>query len=498
MRDDADKPSRIFFWTMAAVFAAGFTVLAVRLKEEQVDNAGKHRQEMQFQSFRRVQTAGLRGRILDRNGTVLADNRLSLDIVANPEAFKASAKGETTIGNMMKAIERASKVVGRPSNLDEKTLRRHLGRELARPVAVWRDVTEAELARFSEHSRELPGFDCTAGAERVYPCGELAAHLVGRVRRDMHRVESGDTKINFVDKDLCGREGLELQYDEYLRAMPGEEILLVDARGYAKSRKTLVEARDGFDLKLELDAELQREAERQLEGEKGALVAIDPRNGAVRALASAPAFDPNDCVPVFRKETYDRLAKDPAKPLLNRATSGTYAPGSTFKPITALAGMSTGRSPRETRICTGVYELGGMKIKCGRTWGHGDVDMIRALRESCNPYFCALGVATGTNALCRMAKTFGLGARTGIDFPTDAAGLVPDASAKARLDPGSRWRLGDLAQMSMGQGMLLVTPLQMARLAGALGTGSLFVPRLNSALPLKACACPSPNTIFLS
>lgn len=472
------------FGAVSALFVVGFTVLAVRLKEEQIDNAAEHRRDMQSQSFRRVQTSGLRGRIFDRHGVPLADNRLSLDISVNPVAYRNHAKGTTTEERLAGAISALSEIIGRKASIGETTLRRHLRQELARPLVVWRDVTNAELARFAECADEFPGFECTASCERVYPQGRHAAHLVGRVGRDRLPATGGATP-NFVDRDMCGREGLELQYDGYLRGMPGEERILVDARGFAVSHETLVAPHDGPDLTLTIDMELQKAAEAELDGRRGALVALDPRDGAVRVLASAPSFDPNEFVPVLTQEVYVRHRDDPDRPLLNRATAGTYAPGSTFKPLTALAGLRTGHGPDEVRECNGAYDLGGMKIRCARTWGHGPLDLAHALRESCNPYFCGLGVAAGTNALVSVARTFGLGARTGIDFPTDAAGVVPTAEWKAAHFTGDdmRWRTGDLAQMSIGQGQLLVTPLQMARVAAALGTGILFLPRLNAALP---------------
>jgi len=492
MKTEAPISAIVSFWLLTALFTVGFAALAVRLKEEQVDLAAEHLRDMDSQSFRLVQTTGLRGRIFDRRGVPLAVNRLSRSIVVNPEAYRAVKKGDTTEALLMAAVSELVPVVGRAPSVGEAGIRRHLRQALARPLVVWRDVSDEELARFSERSLDFPGFDCVADAERLYPQGRVAAHLIGRVGRDRFPTASGDEKMNFVDKELCGREGIELQYDDYLRGMPGRERLLVDARGFASSRSVVVEPRNGFDLTLTLDLRLQRAAESQLRGWKGACVALDPRDGAVRVLASSPTFDPNDCVPIFRTEVYERYAKDPEKPLLNRATAGTYAPGSTYKPITALAGLRTGHSAAEAYECIGAYEIGEMRIRCTRTWGHGELDLAHALRESCNPYFCALGVSAGTNAMVSVSRMFGLGSRTGIDFPTDAAGVVPDAAWKASHSADPKWRLGDLAQMSIGQGQLLVTPLQMARVVAALGTGALAVPHLNAALSPSLTPLPVP------
>lgn len=474
---------------LSSVFLAGLMILAVRLHDEQVVAVADHKLEMDSQSRRRVQTAGVRGRIFDRNGVPLAVNRLTLDLELNPEAFKPSRKGETTVGNIKAALESLEAVIGRPPKVTEEDLARHLRISLARPLKVWGDLSEEELARFAEHSREHPGFSCVSEYERAYPQGALAAHLLGRVGREEIKAVSGGQKVNYSDKDLVGREGLELQYDDYLRGMAGEDRVLVDARGFAVGREILKRPCAGCDLTLTLDADIQRAAEAELSGSIGACAVMDPRDGAILALASSPSFDPNECVPVFTQKTYRRLASDPAKPLLNRATAGLYAPGSVFKPVTALAGLRAGWSPDTLHLCDGCYSFSDMRIRCARTWGHGELDLPQALRESCNPYFCNLGMKTGAAALQRAARDLGLGARTGVDFPTDPAGVVPDADWKMS-HYRENWYPGDLAQMSIGQGMLLVTPLQMVRVVAAIGSGRLAVPRLNGAVPAEVKGLP--------
>lgn len=485
MKSEFSLSGLVAFVLLAICFAAGFLVLVFRLKTEQIDRAAEYRRQMQSQSFRRVQTIGMRGRILDRHGVVLAGNKPVMNVTINPETYRAKRRGEKTEEKIVRALERASEIIGRESAVDADDVRRHLRQSLARPLTVWRDLTERELARFCERQRELAGFECVVESERHYPYGSLAAHVLGRVGRDRLPQDTGGAKMNFVDKELCGRDGLELLYDSYLRGMPGEDRLLVDARGFATSRETIVAPRDGFDLRLTLDASLQHAAERALTGLRGAFVAVDPRDGSVRAMVSAPAFDPRECVPVFPKKIYERYRNDPAKPLLNRAVAGVYAPGSTFKPITALAALKTGLDPAKTHECIGYFHHGGMKIRCARTWGHGKVDLTGALKESCNPYFCEIGIEAGTNAISSVCRSFGLGRRTGIDFPIEGEGLIPDAGVKAKRDPSVKWNSGDVAQTSIGQGLLLVTPLQMSIVAAALGTGRVPVPRLNSDVPVS-------------
>ena len=474
MSRDDETVSVLACWAAMAVFAVGLAVLGVKLKAVQVDDAPEYSYKGRGQSTRRVQTAGARGRIVDRNGAVLADNRRCASITCSAAAFRKKTWG-ATVAAIAEAVSNVAAAVGRPSTLSERDIRRHVDRSLAIPLVAWRDLDDGEVARFAEREIFFPGFSLVETDERVYPLGSLAAHLVGYVGRDRVAGDAGDEKFNFREVELCGRSGLELYYDGYLRGVPGEKKLVVDARGFTVGEQTVLEPRRGLDLMTTLDSGLQRVAEGRLAGMRGACVAIDPRDGAVLAFASAPSYDLSDFTPVLTQEVYERLLNDPGKPLLNRASGGVYAPGSTFKPVTALAALAAGVDPDEPYECTGVFEFGDLKLRCARRWGHGPLTMRDAIRESCNAYFCNLGCGIGTNALFSAAGAFGLGSKTGIDFTDDRAGVVPDDAWKRRKY-GERWYPGDLAQMAIGQGMLLASPLQMAVVAGALGTGFVVTP----------------------
>ena len=468
--------ARAFIAGTVALYVLGLGVLAARLKRVQLDDAAIYSYNQSRQAERRVQTDGVRGRILDRSGRILATNRRARMIVLNAECFQRRT-WSATAQEMRAAITRAEEILGLKSIVTEKAISRHLNQRLARPLIVWRDVEEETLARFCEHARELAGFECEESDERTYPYGTLAAHLIGYVGRGRGEGQAGDSPFNFYDPEMRGRSGLEYSYDDYLRGMSGEERVLVDARGFATKRWTVVAAKCGPDLVTTIDAELQSVAEQVLTGVRGACVVLDPVSGDVLALASAPGYDLNGFVPYLPRTTYETLSKDEEKPLLNRASGGVYAPGSTFKPIVALAALEKGYDPETIYECVGHFDLNGLRIRCARTWGHGELDMPGALRESCNPYFCDLGMVLGSNTVISAARQFGLGHATGIDFGVDSAGVVPDDEWK-RGRYSEKWFPGDLAQMSIGQGMLLVTPLQMACVAGALGTGELVTPHL--------------------
>lgn len=476
MNRDESVVSDLACWAVAALFVFGLAVLALRLKEVQIEDAADYSYANVRQSVRRVQTDGDRGRIIDRNGVVLADNRKSVSIVCSPAYFQKRT-WEATVENIETALSNVAKTVGMPSPLDRRAIRRHINQTLAMPLVAWRDVGEKELARFCEHDRELPGFSVLETEERVYPQGRLASHLIGYVGRDRGESEAGDEKFNFYLPEMRGRSGLEIYYDSFLRGVSGERKVLVDARGFAIREWTVVEPKRGPDLRISLDVRVQRAAEGELRGLKGACVVLDPRNGEILAMVSTPGYDPNEFVPRLSSKLYSRYANDPSKPLLNRASGGAYAPGSTFKPITALAGLQMGFPEYVRHDCPGVFVFGGMHLHCARRWGHGPLDMRHAIRESCNPYFCNLATEIGTNAIINAARAFGLGSKTGIDLGVDMAGTVPDGEWKMRMY-SEPWYPGDLPQMAIGQGMLLASPLQMAMVAGAIATGYLTVPHL--------------------
>ena len=471
-----------------AVFAVGLLHLGVRLHEVQVKTAADYNYASARQSIRRIRTGGVRGRIFDRHGAVLAANREITSLVCHPAAFQQRT-WEGTAAKMRAAINAVAAAIGRTASPSDAAIRRHVDRLLPLPLTVWRNLGTEELARFCEHEQDFPGFSVRVEVERAYPNGELAAHAIGWVGTTVAEAEPGDERFYFITPELHGKSGVEYQYDAFLSGVPGERKVLVDARGFAIREWSVVEEQKGPDLTLALDLGLQRTVERQLSGHRGACVVLDPRSGEILALASAPTYDLNS---VRREDRYEALSADPEKPLLNRASGGAYAPGSTFKPVTALAALSLGFPETEEYECNGAFELGELKLRCARRWGHGDLDLKHALMVSCNPFFCNLGLEIGTNALIAAARACGLGIKTGVDLGVDMGGVVPDGAWKMRMYH-EKWYQGDLAQMSIGQGMLLVSPLQMALVAGAIGTGYGVTPHLKAGSPSVRRPLPFPE-----
>lgn len=459
-------------WAVAGVFLLGLIILAANLYAVQVAGSAEMRYAAQEQSVRRIRVAPPRGRIVDRNGIVLAGNRPCFSIVCHCEYF-----GRRNWNESAKAIVEGTREVARVTGLEcplaESNVVRYLVREVSVPLTVWDDVDRAVFERFCEHSRMLPGFSIVEREEREYPYGALASHILGFTGSSEPVDSESEGGFYFRQKEMFGRAGLEYYYDAYLHGVPGVELLTVDSRCLTVAAETVVRPERGPDLELTVDARLQRVVEGVLKDERGACVVIDPRDGGVLAAASAPAYDLRLMVP--RLSSAMNAAYVGNRDYRNRFCCETYAPGSTFKPVTALAALAAGVSPGMTYDCTGTFRLGEWQLRCARRWGHGTENMRTALRDSCNPYFCMLGSEIGTNALISAAKAFGLGSQTGVDLPGEVRGVVPDGEWKKRMY-GERWYPGDLPQMAIGQGMLTASPLQMACVTAAVATGRLVRP----------------------
>jgi len=463
-----------FILSLGAFFAAGLAVLAVSLYRVQVVESAEFNKQSENQSVRRMLVPGARGRILDRRGRLLAGNRPSYCIECYINELQQRGGWSNTVNAVDAALDRLAAAVKVPRQKTRAAIERHVSQQLAVPMEVYHDIDLDALARFAENFRDFPAFSESVKFERTYPLG-CAAHLVGSVKWDRPGFalssEGDESAPHFYAKENRGRFGLESRYDSFLVGVSGERLIQVDARGYRHGSWSGRKAVAGPDLKLTVDADLQKALERELAGSVGAGVVLDPRDGAVLALASSPSFDANEFVPNITAEAYARLDGDPRKPLLNRAVSEYYAPGSTFKPITAMAALAKHVDPTREYDCVGTFSLGEWRLRCSTRWGHGPISMRRALEKSCNTYFCNLGHEIGIEAIDEAARRFGLGERTGIDLDGEKPGTVPDEEWKMRNKRGERWYPGDTCQTSIGQGMLQVTPLQMAVVAAAFANG---------------------------
>jgi penicillin-binding protein 2 len=451
-------------------FAIGIAILGWRLHDVQVTRASAFAGRQNRQSIRRVLLPSPRGRIFDRRGVCLADNRPNPCLAVFMEELRRPGGWSNTIDAVEAQLDAVAAIIGHPRTVTREEIAIHVRKRLPLPLPVWQNVDEQTLARFEERVTAAPGVDVYVQPERVYPQGSLAAHVLGYAGREMPE-PANEERYHFMLLGMCGRAGIEAQYNAMLEGVPGCRLIRVDVSGYRRLELTGTEPNPGRDVTLTINSAVQRELERALAGQIGAGVVLDARNGDVLALASAPTFDPNEMTPAPTPARWAAIRRDPGDILFNRAVQGRYPPGSTFKVIVGLAAMGeSGFSMADTYTCQGAYELKPKPIRCSHNAHHGTVDLRLALQVSCNGYFCHTAEQIGAEPIRHMARELGLGAVTGIDLPGEYAGLVPDAARKRALYHDG-WRMGDTCLMSIGQGDLLVTPLQMAVATAAIANG---------------------------
>lgn len=468
------------FLLLAVLFVIGFSILLWRLWNVQVLDSPRYGAAQSAQSFRYVEIPGLRGRIFDRNGEVLADNRPAYSVVLYCEELRSAGRYTTIAADSV--IDQLAQRLGLPRTISQKQVAHHIRTSLPMPLVIWQDVDYRTIAYLSEWSEDLPGVAVLARPRRIYPNGSLAAHAIGYVGapgKDLSNYTTSGRKWNYRLPELRGRAGLEAQYDHILAGKSGEENLRVDSRGYTRERWVCEEAIPGKDLTTTLDIRLQRVAENALAGRPGAAVALDPRNGDILVLASTPGYDLNAMIPPKAGATLARLNAAPGLPFINRAIQAQYAPGSVFKPFVAIAAQEFAHYNPDTLLeCTGVYTDFNCRLRCAQRYGHGELDLRQAIMRSCNPYFCTMGVAIGIQAITTIAHQVGFGELTGIDLPAEADGFIPTPEWKQRRYK-TKWNPVDTAQCAIGQGAITATPLQVANATAAIAMrGKRFRPRL--------------------
>jgi penicillin-binding protein 2 len=347
------------------------------------------------------------------------------------------------------------------------------------PIRLRTHLTQDMIDRIQEHLSDLPGVYIQMEPERYYPFGEHASHILGNIGEindeELFRLRAD----GYSPGDWIGKRGAEKIYDKYLRGEPGGFQVEVNPSGVQRRTVAYLPPVPGKTLRLTIDFEIQKLAEDLLGDQSGAVVAVDPRNGEVLALASRPEFDPNLFVSGISVQNWNKLLNDKAKPMQNRAIQGQYPPGSVFKIVTALAALD-GKvvDPDKTLLCRGIYWYKTWPYRCWKNFGHGWVNLHRALVESCDVYFYQLGLQVKVDRLYRAARAFGLGSKTRIDLDGESSGLVPNARWKEATQH-MPWFPGNTIQMSIGQGYLLTTPIQMLNLTCAMATnGTVYQPHL--------------------
>lgn len=461
---------------LAAAIVVGLVAILVRLWYLQIAHGPELLALSEQNRSRNIRRLPPRGQIEDCAGRVVATNRSRISVFVIP--FEAKRNPEV--------IARLSKLLGQ-SEQDVWSAIADGSIGPFEPVRVADDVSIEIATRVEEQRYNLPGVDVLPEPVRTYPDGPLLGHVLGQLG-EIEKAELAARRAEgYRPKDYCGKLGIEKAFDAALRGRDGGQRIDVDARGRMRGTLAMTYPVQGATLRLTIDKELQRIAYDELQrwaarGRPGAAVALDPNTGAVLALASVPSYDPNEFVRGVSKSYWGRVSKDPLKPLINRAVGSAYAPGSTFKVITASAGLESGViGQNDTIYCSGVIYLGSKRWpkRCHKLSGHGSLALNAAIAQSCDVFFYTVGQRLGPERIAAFARRFGLGARTGIDLPgVEAKGTVPDRRWKEASGHG-RWVGGDTVDYAIGQGLLTTTPLQMCNVAAAIANGgTLYRPQL--------------------
>lgn len=455
------------YHVVAGAVLAGFGIVLAGLVFLQLFR-GQHYAELARENRVRPEVLRApRGAIYDRNGELLADSAPCFGIVFQPFPAESTERVRETAS--LDWLARVAALIG----VDSAEVRRQveLANRTGQSAVLLREAPFAVRAAVEELRVELPGIEVQVEPLRNYPHGSLAAHLLGYAG-EINRAELDTLEAaGYRSGDLIGRTGVERRYEDHLRGRDGVEYVVVNARGRRVSTLSESGARlpePGQDLTLTLDLKVQRALEEAMaDVARGAAVALDPRDGGILALVSRPAYDPNEFSHGLSRARWRELSGGGANPLLNRAIQGVYPPGSTFKIVTMSAALLHGLARPDTRLapCGGGMYYGGRRFACWEHRGHGSLDLIGALQHSCDVYFYQLGLRLGLADLGQTARAFGLGARTGVDLPQEARGLIPNAAYYDRRWGAGRWRSGLLLNLAIGQGELLLTPLQMALVA---------------------------------
>ncbi|MCF8066102.1 MAG: penicillin-binding protein 2 [Desulfarculaceae bacterium] len=480
---------RMALLTAAVVVGLALVVLLGRLWFLQLLKGEHFRLLSENNRIRLVDLAPSRGLIFDAEGRLLADNRPAFTLAVIPE----------DVGDWAVLTRRLHNLVGLSPEEIAKARRAAQGAPPFKPVVLRNHLDRHQLALLETFRYELPGVKVLVRYQRAYLAPRLAAHVIGYLGEINKRELQASNRAGYRMGDWVGRYGLEKSRERVLHGSRGARQVEVDAMGREIKLIKEVPASRGADLTLSINLDLQKAAAKALDGRAGAVAALDPRTGQVLCLYSSPTFDPNDFITGMSTKQWKALAEDPKHPLKDRAISGMYPPGSTYKIITAAAGLAEKAINLTTRFfCAGQMPFGRRYYRCWayKKGGHGYTDIHKAIRESCDVFFYKTGLKLGVDRLAKWARAFGLGRPTGISLPHESPGLVPDSKWKKKRfkEP---WQDGETLSLAIGQSFTLVTPLQMARMTAVVANGGMLVtPSLvKTVTPPGGEAVPAPEPV---
>jgi penicillin-binding protein 2 len=437
-------------------------ILAVRLFYLQVFQGSDYRTRAESNRIRIIRTRTPRGIIYDRQNFPLATNRRVFSIFFDAYGESEKDKKDSYDRLVRILLDRS------PEYADELTKKADKYQKY-RPRKVAEDVDFDVVAAVREQSVDLPGVYVRDEFIRYYPLGSGTAHLMGYLRAisidELQLPKYQDYELS----DVIGRNGIEQVYEQDLRGLAGGWMIEVDARGRKRRDVGQLPSVPGNNLVMNIDAHLQKKAYDLLQGKRGTIVAMDPNNGAVLAMVSEPSYDSNMLSGYMTANQWARIANDPGHPMQNRAIMGTYPPGSVFKLLTAIAGLEQKKiTPNTTFSCPGYFRMGKWVFKCSHT--HGTLNLNRGIAMSCNVYFYHTAQLVGIDSLLALAERFNIGKDTGVDLLNERSGFLPTRAWKKKFRKEG-WYPGDTVQLGIGQGFLLVTPLQICNMVSTIANG---------------------------
>lgn len=445
-------------------------VIVVTFWSVQIVHGDYYRGLAENNRLRKLPIRAPRGLIYDRDGRLLVENVPSYDLLID----------RSRSVDLDESIRFATDVLHRPEEELRHALEAARSEPSFKPARLAADLTLAQVGRFEAKRLEHPEFEIDVRHLRLYRHGPRTAHVLGYLG-EASQEEIDAHPGDYAPGDLVGKKGVERTYDLSLRGEDGERVAVVDSRGRVLEEYGRKRAEAGRPLTLSLDLDLQQEAARQMEGKVGAVVAMDPRTGEIRALYSAPAYNANVLARGVTQAQWQEILDTPHHPLQNRATQNTYSPGSVFKVVMAAAGLAEGViDENSTFHCGGSTVIYGHQFRCWKRGGHGNVNLEEAIKGSCDIYFYNVGKLLGIDRIAYYSRLFGLGAPTGVELEGEKSGLVPDPawSLAVRKHP---WYPGETISVSIGQGPILTTPLQVAAMIAAIANdGRRVVPHLRA------------------
>jgi penicillin-binding protein 2 len=476
---------------LSHIITAAFFVLICGLFWTQIINGRHYYRLSQNNRIRLVCEEAARGKILDYKGRVLADSVLSYDLVVRPQEIKNKTQRR-------KVFEKLSPVIGMSVEKQEAVYKKNYIAPFA-DVAIVKDIAKALAFEVDEMSLGLPEVAIKTNPKRRYIYKEATAPILGYLGEISKEQLEDLREYGYRPQDIVGKGGLEKGLDRILRGEDGGMQIEINNRGYQITVLSRKDPAPGTDVRLTIDADIQECAYSLLTDKKGAIIVLDPNDGRIMAMASSPTFDPDIFISKGQGEAVRLLLSDEDAPFLNRATTGQYPPGSIFKIITTAAGLESKRISTDTAFyCPGFYQLGNKRFNCWQAEGHGQLDLKGAIIHSCNVYFFKAAEKIGQEPLSHYAYMFGLSRQTGLGILAEAKGFVPDKNWKRQI-VGENWYEGDTVNFSIGQGYVLITPLQAAVMISAIAnSGKLVQPYIVGSVGAARVAKPRARPMAIS